>query len=80
LIGRLAVVAARQGQGLGAILLADAAIRAYRSAETVGSSMLVVDAIDERATAFDAANGFQRLPDSLRLVLPTRAIGRLVES
>ena len=80
LIGRLAVVAARQGQGLGAILLADAAIRAYRSAETVGSSMLVVDAIDERAAAFYAANGFQRLPDSLRLVLPTRAIGRLVES
>jgi hypothetical protein len=40
--------------------------------------MLVVDAIDERATEFYRANGFVRLPDSLRLVLPMALIGRLI--
>ena len=79
LIGRLAVAEARQGAGLGAMLLADAVRRAYASAATVGSSMLVVDAINERATAFYQGNGFVRLPDSLRLVLPMHTIERLVE-
>jgi hypothetical protein len=41
--------------------------------------MLVVDAISERAAAFYEGNGFVRLPDSLRLVLPMQAIRRLVE-
>jgi len=74
LIGRLAVAADHQGQRLGAVLLADALRRALASAETVGSSMVVVDALDERAAAFYAAFGFIRLPDSLRLVLPMRSI------
>src|SRR5712692_2855311 len=43
LVGRLAVTAARQGQGLGALLVADAVRLAYVSAGTVGSSMLVVE-------------------------------------
>ena len=80
LVGRLAVSEARQGERLGAMLLADAVRRAYASAATVGSSMLVVDAISERAAAFYEGNGFLRLPDSLRLVLPMHAIQRLVES
>jgi GNAT superfamily N-acetyltransferase len=79
LVGRLAVSQARQGERLGAMLLADAVRRAYASASTVGSSMLVVDAINERAAAFYEGNGFVRLPDSLRLVLPMHAIQRLVE-
>jgi ribosomal protein S18 acetylase RimI-like enzyme len=79
LVGRLAVSEARQGERLGAMLLADAVRRAYASAATVGSSMLVVDAINDRATAFYEGNGFVRLPDSLRLVLPMHAIQRLVE-
>ena len=79
LLGRLAVSEARQGERLGAMLLADAVRRAYASATTVGSSMLVVDAISERAAAFYEGNGFVRLPDSLRLVLPMHAIQRLVE-
>jgi GNAT superfamily N-acetyltransferase len=79
LVGRLAVSEARQGESLGAILLADAVRRAYASANTVGSSMLVVDAINERAAAFYEGNGFVRLPDSLRLVLPMHTIQRLVE-
>ncbi|MER8611732.1 hypothetical protein NKH69_22585 [Mesorhizobium sp. M0976] len=62
-----------------AMLLADAVRRAYASAATVGSSMLVVDTISERAAAFYEGNGFVRLPDSLRLVLPIHAIQQLVE-
>jgi ribosomal protein S18 acetylase RimI-like enzyme len=79
LVGRLAVSEARQGERLGEMLLADAVRRANASAATVGSSMLVVDAISERAAAFYEGNGFVRLPDSLRLVLPMHAIQRLVE-
>jgi GNAT superfamily N-acetyltransferase len=79
LVGRLAVSEARQGEGLGAILLADAVRRAYASAAIIGSSMLIVDAINERAAAFSESNGFVRLPDSLRLVLPMRTIQRLVK-
>ena len=79
LVGRLAVSEGRQGEGLGAILLADAVRRAYASAAIVGSSMLIVDAINECAAAFYESNGFVRLPDSLRLVLPMRTIQRLVK-
>lgn len=78
LVGRLAVAASHQGQGLGALLLVDALQRAFQSAETVGSSMVVVDAIDEGAAAFYAAFGLIRLPDSLRLILPMRVIERMV--
>jgi GNAT superfamily N-acetyltransferase len=78
LLGRLAVAAGHQEQGLGALLLADALEGAYASASSVGSSMLVVDALSEQAAAFYEANGFARLPDSLRLVLPMQAIGKLI--
>jgi predicted GNAT family N-acyltransferase len=75
LIGRLAVAKDQQGQRLGSILLADALLRAFQSANTVGSSMVVVDALDEAAASFYAAHGFMRLPDSLRLVMPMRQAG-----
>jgi len=78
LVGRLAVSEVRQGERLGGMLLADAVQRAFASAATVGSSMLV-EAINDRAAAFYEGNGFVRLPDSLRLVLPMRAIQRLME-
>ncbi|MBI3275233.1 MAG: GNAT family N-acetyltransferase [Methylocystis sp.] len=72
LIGRLAVSKGQQGRGLGAILLADALRRAIESASTVGSSMVMVDALDESAAQFYATHGFVHLTDSLRLVLPMR--------
>ncbi len=75
LIGRLAVAKDKQGQHLGSILLADALQRAFESASSVGSSMVIVDALDEAAAGFYAAHGFVRLPDSLRLVLPMRQAG-----
>ena len=80
LIGRLAIANDRQGQRLGAVMLADALRRALASAETVGSSMIVVDALDEAAAGFYAAHGFIRLPESQRLVLPMRVVERMVAS
>lgn len=77
LVGQLAVAKDWQGQRLGAVLLADALHRALASAQTVGSSMIVVDALDEAASDFYAAHGFIRLPESLRLVLPMQTIERL---
>ena len=79
LIGRLAVSKDRQGQRLGAVLLADALRRAFESAGTIGSSMVVVDALDESASGLYAAHGFVRLPASLRLVLPMRLAGGITE-
>jgi GNAT superfamily N-acetyltransferase len=76
---RFPVAETRQGHGLGAILLADAVRRAYTTSGTVGSSILVVDAISERAAAFYKGNGFLRPPESLRLVLPMHAIERLLQ-
>jgi len=78
LIGRLAVSKARPGERLGAVLLADALRRALASAGTVGSSMIVVDALDEGAAAFYAAHGFTRLPESLRLVMAMRTVAGMV--
>lgn len=78
LIGRLAVASDRQGQGLGAVLLAHALTNAHENAATVGSSMVVVDATDERAALFYEAHGLVRLPESMRLVIPTRSITALV--
>jgi GNAT superfamily N-acetyltransferase len=79
LIGRLAVSRAHQGLRLGSLLLARALRKAYDNASIVGSCMVVVDALDERAGAFYAAHGFTRLPDSLRLVMPMRLVGRMIE-
>ena len=74
LIGRLAIDGARQGQGLGAMLLARALRLAYDNASVLGSSMIVVDALDDRAAGFYATHGFIRLVDSMRLILPVPAI------
>jgi GNAT superfamily N-acetyltransferase len=78
LIGRLAIARGWQGEGLGSLLLADALRRAYASAGIVGSSMVVVDAISEQAAAFYEAMGFVRMPESLRLALPTATIAKLL--
>ncbi|MDR2155274.1 MAG: GNAT family N-acetyltransferase [Burkholderiaceae bacterium] len=77
LIGQLAVSKTRQGQQFGAVLLADAARRVFASASTIGASMMVVDAISERAAGFHEDHGFIRLPESPRLILPMEVIKRL---
>lgn len=77
LIGRLAISTAFQGQGLGSLLLVEALQKAYENASIVGSSMVVVDALDERAVRFYQAHGFIKLPESMRLILPMRTIAEL---
>jgi GNAT superfamily N-acetyltransferase len=79
LIGRLAVQIEYQGHGVGTVLLAHALRMAYESASRVGSSMVIVDAIDERAARFYEAFGFIRLLDSMRLILPTQTIASLIK-
>ena len=78
LIGRLAIAKEMQGQRLGTVLLADALRRAYGNAGTVGSSMVIVDALDEGSADFYASHGFIRLPDSKRLVISMRSIAELI--
>ena len=78
LMGRLAASRELQGRGRGSVLLAKALAKAYDNAAVVGSSMVVVDAIDEREAQFYQAHGFIRLPESMRLVLPMRTIARAV--
>lgn len=80
LIGRLAVATGHQGRGLGGLLLALALQKSFENAHVVGSSMVVVDALDERAAGFYAAHGFVRLPESMRLVLPMQTIAKLFPS
>jgi GNAT superfamily N-acetyltransferase len=79
LIGRLAVDHRHQGHGIGAALLARALRKAYENASIIGSSMVVVDAIDERADRFYAAHGFIRLADSTRLIIPLQTIANIIE-
>ncbi len=78
LLGRLAVSREFQGRGLGSNLLAKALKRAFTNAAQVGSSMVVVDAIDENAANFYKANGFTQLPESMRLVLPMQTIAAMI--
>jgi ribosomal protein S18 acetylase RimI-like enzyme len=77
LIGKLAISNDFQGMGLGSRLLAMALRKAYENAAVVGSSMVVVDAIDERAVRFYQAHGFMKLTDSMRLMLPMRTVAEL---
>ena len=79
LLGRLAVSRELQGRRLGSILLALALRKAYENAAVVGSSMVVVDAIDESAARFYRAHGFIPLPESMRLILPMRTIAALMD-
>jgi GNAT superfamily N-acetyltransferase len=66
-----------QGRGLGSNLLAKALKKAFSNAAQVGSSMVVVDAIDEEVANFYKAHGFIPLPESMRLILPMQTIGAL---
>ena len=76
LLGRLAVSFGQQGKGLGSVLLGFALHKAFASASSVGSSMVVVDAVDERAVCFYEAHGFVRLAGSLRLAIAMQTIAR----
>ena len=61
-LGRLAVDAAYQGQGIGAGLLQDALLRALNAANDIGARILLCHAIDEAARAFYLKYSFIQSP------------------
>lgn len=62
LLGRLAVATIHQGQGVGAVLLADALRRVAGASRVMAVYAVVVDALDERAADFYRKLGFIELP------------------
>ncbi len=81
LLARLALDVAWHGQGLGAELLHDAMDRIVTAADAVSGRLIVVDAIDDTATAFYRHHDFQPVCDNPhRLVIKVstarKAIGR----
>lgn len=71
LLGRLAVSQQCHGQGLGSILLVDAAKRVCVASETLAVAAIVVDAISPTAATFYQHFGFIKLPGQLgRWMLP----------
>ncbi|HKJ95395.1 MAG TPA: GNAT family N-acetyltransferase [Gammaproteobacteria bacterium] len=74
LIGRLAVDHRYQGHGVGGRLLAQALHAAYRASQEAGIAFVVVDALNDRATAFYEAFGFIPATPSKRLFLPMATI------
>jgi predicted N-acetyltransferase YhbS len=61
LLARLAVARSEQGRKLGGHLLVDALGRCVRGGREFGARAIVVDAIDERASAFYKHFGFHEL-------------------
>lgn len=68
LLARLALSESLRGQGLGAVLVADAFQRVVDAIQTVAARLVVVDALHERVARFYEALGFRRIPGSLLLV------------
>lgn len=78
LLGRLAVDKNYRGQRIGELLLVDALKKAHKiSSSQIGSMAVVVDPIDEEATAFYSKYGFIELPDSKKMFLLMKTIGDL---
>lgn len=68
LLARLALSQPLRGQGLGAVLVADALQRVVDATQTVAARLVVVDALHEPVARFHESLGFRRLPASLLLV------------
>lgn len=74
LIGRLAVDQQFQGQGLGAVLLADACRKVANASTSLAMVGIVVQAKDAAAASFYQHFGFKPLPGQAdRLLLPASA-------
>jgi predicted GNAT family N-acyltransferase len=78
LLGRLAVDRKNRGMGYGQILLIDALKRCMNTRD-IGWAAVIVDAKDERSTAFYEHHHFIRLsPITFRLFLPRSTIVSLL--
>lgn len=79
LLGRLARDITAKGKGLGEYLLLDALFRSYKlSKESIGAMAVVVDPINDKAIEFYEKYGFEKLPDSEKMFLPMKTIGKLI--
>ncbi len=79
LLGRLARDITVKGTGLGEHLLMDALFRAFTiSEQSIGAMAVVVDPINEHATAFYSKYGFIQLPDSGKMFLPMNTIKQII--
>ncbi len=79
-IGRIAVDRSAQAKGVGSALLKDALRRAVALSTEVGTSAVLVDAINEQAKGFYEHYGFVALNDlPSALVLPVATIVRAFE-
>jgi GNAT superfamily N-acetyltransferase len=79
LLARLAVAITHQGTGLGRSLLLDALQRVVRASDELAIRAVTVDALDERASSFYRAFGFEPTeiaPDTLMISL--QAIRRIL--
>jgi predicted GNAT family N-acyltransferase len=78
LVGRLALDGCRQGEGLGSLLLLDALLRSWQTAQTVASCAVRVDATDEKAQTFYLQHDFIPFSNErLKLFIPMTALDRL---
>lgn len=78
-LGRLAVDAREQGNGLGRALLRDAVLRVAAAAREVGVAAMLVHALHDRAKAFYVAAGFEPSPvDPMVLILRIKDINALI--
>lgn len=78
LLGRLAVATSHHGQGIGAVVLADALRRVAAASGVLAVYAVVVDALDDRAAEFYRKFSFIGLPSRRRtLFLPLGSFGDL---
>lgn len=81
LLARLAVDTSHQGAGLGRSLLLDALQRVLRASEELAVRAVTVDALDERASSFYRAFGFE--PSDLApntLMIPLQIVRQTLDS
>jgi len=79
LLGRLAIDAKFQGQGLGQLLLIDALKRCHEISRSIGSFAVIVDPTDQKAEFFYKKYGFIKLPDSGKMFLSMKTINQLFQ-
>ena len=78
-LGRLAVDAQYQGQGIGAGLLQDAIFRALSAANQVAARVLLCHAIDDNAREFYLRHGFLQSPvEDLTVMLDLSRVVALI--